>query len=362
MVIFLRSTDGNPDSRLQKYLDCLSINNISYLVLCWDRFLKFEDNKNFTYFHKKAEYGSGMKNIGKLILFNLFLFKQLYKRRKTYNVIHACDFDTILPAIFMKLICRKKVIYDIFDWFVDSRELHNPFIKRIILQFEKYSLKKADITIICEEERRKQLCIQPKTLWVLPNIPYFSCNIESINKSINKPINISYVGVLTRHRGLEKILEIVSQNPHSLTLEIAGFGELEKLIIQYKKKYSNITFHGSVPYEKGLAIMNQSDLILAIYETDIPNHIYAAPNKYYEGLFLGIPILTTQKTFVGEKTEKYKTGFSVGESFAELNTFFDSISIDEIRLRGENANHLWKDSYSNFVVQFMTHKYIPFIK
>lgn len=362
MIIYLRSTDGNPDSRLQKYLDILSTKNINYHVLCWDRYLKFENNYYFSYFHKKAEYGSGMKNIFKLLLFNIFLLIQLYKKRNTYQIIHACDFDTILPAILIKIIFNKIVIYDIFDWFVDSREFHNSVIKKIIILFERISLKKADVTIICEEERKKQLCIEPKKLWILPNIPHFNTTLNNTKCTLNEKIKISYVGVLTKHRGIEKVLEIVAKNPDTLSIEIAGFGELEKQVLRYENNYSNICYHGSVPYEKGLSIMNNSDLILAIYETDIPNHIYAAPNKYYEGLYLGIPIITTQNTFVGEKTEKFKTGFSVGESMLELNTFFANISINEIKERGINAKKIWEGTYFNFINDFMKNKYIPFIK
>ncbi len=361
MVIYLRSTDGNPDSRLQKYLKYLSASNIVFHVLCWDRFLKFDNNTQFTYFHKKAEYGSGMKNAFKLLLFNLFLIKQLYVKRNSYQVIHACDFDTILPAILFKLLFHKKVIYDIFDWFVDSREFHNKLIKSFILSFEKFSLKKADVTIICEEERKKQICWKPKELWVLPNIPHFEKSLPKNEISNSKPLILSYVGVLTRHRGLEKILEVVKNNPNLLYFKIAGFGELENQIKEYAGKYSNIEYYGSVPYEKGLSIMNNSDLILAIYETDIPNHIYAAPNKFYEGLYLGKPILTTKGTFVGEKTEKYKTGFAIGEPINEIKDFLNNITVFELKERGNNANSLWQDTYVNFVNYFMVNKYIPFV-
>ena len=108
--------------------------------------------------------------------------------------------------------------------------------------------------------------------------------------------------------------------------------------------------------------MNSSDLILAIYETDIPNHIYAAPNKYYEGLYLGKPILTTIGTFVGEKTEKLKTGFSIGETFDDYNSFFSTISKETFITTGNKASELWETNYSNYVNRFMNNKYIPFIK
>ena len=363
MPIFLRSTDGNPDSRLQKYIDSLSCNGILYHSLCWNRCLKYEDDLSYTYYHQEATYGSGIKNARKLLGFNFFLLKQLIKKRKTYKVIHACDFDTILPAIFMKLFFRKKVIYDIFDWFVDSRELHNIFIKKSILFLEYINLKYSDITIICEEERKEQIRFQTQKLWILPNIPNFKVKCKEEVLKNNDKIILSYVGVLTKHRGIEKILECAKLMSDRLELNIAGFGELEQMVVSYSKNSSNIHFYGTVAYEKGIRIMTQSDIILALYEKTIPNHIYAAPNKYYEGLYLGKPILTTQGTFVGAKTEKYKTGFAVDENIESLKHFFIQEGLEEqITIYADNAKKMWKNKYYNYVETFMMEKYIPYLR
>lgn len=362
MIAFLRSTDGNPDSRLQKYIDTVTEQKISFLAFCWDRNLKYADNKNYIYYHKKAVYGSGMKNMIKLLGFNFFLLKKLISYRKKYDIIHACDFDTILPAIFMKIFFHKKVIYDIFDWFVDSRELHNFIIKNSILYFEYIALKLSDRIIICEEERKKQLCFQPKNIWVLPNIPNFKTLASSDAVTTNSKIKLSYVGVLTKHRGIEKIVEYAKNHQDQIDLEIAGFGELEKLIKETCKQVNNIHFWGTVPYEKGIEIMKSSDIILAIYEKTIPNHIYAAPNKYYEGLYLGKPIITTKDTYVGIKTEKYKTGFTINEDFNELEILFSKETLrEEINQYKTNASNIWKSKYSNYITTFMNETYSPFI-
>lgn len=362
MIAFLRSTDGNPDSRLQKYIDAVKEHEIDFIAFCWDRNLKFTDNKNYTYYHKRAVYGSGMKNMINLIGFNLFLLKKLITNRKKYNIIHACDFDTILPAIFMKIFFHKNVIYDIFDWFVDSRELHNPIIKNCILCLEYIALKLSDRTIVCEEERKKQICYQPKDLWILPNIPNFRSLNSLVKEATTPKIKISYVGVLTKHRGIEKIVKYAETHSEQIELEIAGFGELEDLIKKACTKATNIHFWGTVPYVSGIEIMRNSDIILAIYEKTIPNHIYAAPNKYYEGLYLGKPILTTKDTYVGIKTEKHKTGFTITEDYNELETLFSKEDLRiNIKLYKENACNLWKCKYSNYITTFMNEIYIPFI-
>lgn len=363
MVIFLRSLDCNPDPRVQKYCDYLEKNQLNYHILCWDRELKYQDDAIHTYFHEKAGYGTGMKNIVGILKLNMFLIKQLYKRRKSYKVIHACDFDTILPALLFKLLWRKTVIYDIFDWFVDSRHFKNRIIKGMILLIEKFALRFSDAVIICDEERKVQLNYNPKRLWVLPNIPNFT--LRGVKGQNSNPkegiIRLSYVGTMPADRGIDKLLECVKNNSF-LELNIAGFGIMDKLVKEYSEKCSNIHFYGTVPYEQGMQIMANSDIIIAIYEKLVLNNVYAAPNKYYEGLFLGKPILTTEGTLVGNHTLKYKTGFVIGESLDSMVRFFKQKDLwEQIEICGKNAINLWNDKYRNYVELFMNQVYIPFI-
>ena len=139
---------------------------------------------------------------------------------------------------------EKKVIYDIFDWFVDSRHFNNRLIKTIILTFERFFLKHSDITIICEEERTEQLNYIPHNLWVLPNIPtlFTSLNQNLPNKqNMSDKVILSYVGTMPADRGIDKLLECVKNNS-SLELNIAGFGIMDKLVKEYSDCVSNIHY------------------------------------------------------------------------------------------------------------------------
>ena len=107
--------------------------------------------------------------------------------------------------------------------------------------------------------------------------------------------------------------------------------------------------------------MRQSDLIYAVYEKSNPNHILAAPNKYYEGLYLGKPIITTEGTIVGEKTIKYNTGFCIQETYSDLQNLFKTINRDMINERSINAFKLWEKSYSTYTQTFLKSKYLAFL-
>lgn len=362
MIAYLRSTDCHPDSRLQKYTDYLSECGYDYFVVGWDRYTKLIDDQVYTYYHKKCTHGQGIKNLFAMLGFNWFVLKYLWKNRNNYRIIHACDFDTILPAIIIKIICGKKVVYDIFDWFVDSRNFNNYLLKKIILFFEKIVLKKSDIVIICDEERKTQLPIIPEHLWILPNIPNF-CQIMSMEPCHHEDeLVLSYVGVLAEDRGLTTLIETVKQFPN-IKLNIAGFGILESYVRQSSEQHDNIIYYGSVPYNQGLSIMQQADLIVAFYEKRIKNNLFAAPNKYYEGLYLGKPLLTTAGTAVGAKSEMYKTGFAIEEDIDSLVNFLKGNQIkDKLQEYGINAQNLWQKQYVHYVNDFMQNYYLKLFK
>ncbi len=357
MVVLLRSTDGNPDSRFQKYTDFLEKQGKRFLAICWDRNADKKDDELHIYYHVTAKYGEGLKNIKKLLGFNTFIFKQLKKYRHKYAIIHAADFDTVIPATLMHILYRKHVIYDIYDWYIDSRSIKNWIIKTCVLLMEFFNIKCADYVIICEPERKKQIYFTPNSLWILPNIPNYKKTLPP--SPPNKQLTIAYVGILGAERGLEKLISYAKLNS-TITLKIAGFGPLESLLHDVDK-YANIHFYGSVKYDEALSIMNTADIIYAIYETSNPNHILAAPNKYYEGLYLGKPILTTKGTIVGDKTLRYQTGFVIGETYDDLSMFFKTVTIDRISLCSKNAVNLWETTYSTYTETFLLNTYLPFI-
>ena len=357
MIALLRSTDGNPDSRFEKYVDYLTRINKPFITLCWDRKGNKSETSNAYYYKRPSTYGKRYGNIGGLIGFNRFLFKTLWKNRNRYNAIHACDFDTVIPAVLIHIFLRKKVIYDIFDWYVDSRSVKG-ILKWIIYAQEFLNIKMSEAVIICEEERRKQIIFKPKRLWILPNIPNFKNQLTVMPK--NAKLTIGYVGILASGRGLENLINYAKAN-NNINLRIGGFGTLETML-QDVNKYDNITYFGSVPYVKALEILNSSDVVYAVYQKINKNHILAAPNKYYEGLYLGKPIITTAGTIVGDKTLKYKTGFVIEESYEDLTNLLTNIDYSDIVEMGRNAKTLWDSKYSTYIEDFFINTYRPFIE
>ncbi|GFR35999.1 glycosyltransferase [Thermobrachium celere] len=159
-----------------------------------------------------------------------------------------------------------------------------------------YVINSANAVIICSEQRKEQIKgSNPKQIIVLHNTPKMYAQKFCKLKSCSTNIKIVYVGILSRHRFLEEIVDVIKNN-ENFEFHVGGFGELERYFEQMSKKYKNIIYYGKMPYNKTLELEASCDIMVAIYDPKIPNHKYSAPNKFYEALMLGKPIIMAKNT------------------------------------------------------------------
>ena len=173
---------------------------------------------------------------------------------------------------------------------------------------ELVSVKYADYIIICEKERREQIPFKlEKEPLVLPNIPSFQdFSFLSRNKEYrfdNDMFTFAYVGGFIYDRFLNELLKIAEEG--RINLLIAGYGDedLYQKCLSLQRR-SNFKYMGKVNYKFGLNIMYNADVIYAMYCKISKNNIFAAPNKYYEAMLLGKPIISTKGTILEKKIIK----------------------------------------------------------
>lgn len=136
-VLFLRSNPVAPDPRVAKEAQALADAGYKVGVVAWDRTgeLPKVEETPFGLVERlpiKGSFRSGLANLLPLVRFNLALLWHLIKRRSTYDAIHACDFDTVLPALVAAKLLGKKVVYDVFDFYADMLRATPGWIKSII--------------------------------------------------------------------------------------------------------------------------------------------------------------------------------------------------------------------------------------
>ena len=360
-VILIRSNPVSPDPPVEKVADTLIANGYKVLIIGWDRGNDVTEKDELltlnhgivkiVRFSIPAMFDGGIKkNLLPLTRFQNRLHKWLKKHKDEYDVIHSFDFDTGFISNKIANKYNKRLIYHILDFYVDSHNIPSRFLESKVKDAEFAIINNADATIICTEKRREQIVgTVPKKLEIIHNTPKA---INQISDSFGEIRNsnyckLVYVGILARSRFLREIIKFVEQDGR-FEFHIGGFGIMENEVAEAAEKCERIFYYGKLPYDKTLSLEQACDIMVAIYDPKVPNHKYAAPNKFYESLMLGKPIVMAHNTGFDEIIETNKIGYLI--EFSEkglsmgLNKLFDTR--DEWITMSERMKKIYKEQYS----------------
>jgi len=313
-ILFLRSNPIDPDPRVEKEAMALAEAGYEVRVLGWDRTANLPrvEVKPFGLVERiplRARFGSGLGNLPALLRFQVALASYLVRQRRSYDVIHACDFDTALTAFLLSRLLGKRVVYDVFDFYAEMLRKTPAWLREVVRFVDLRLMGRVDALIIADDARKEQIRgARPKRLVVIYNSP----DIPSLPPLPEDPppLRIAYVGLLQVERGILEVLKVLKRHPE-WELDLAGFGGDEALILEKAKGMPNVRFHGRVSYEKALELMAGAHVLFATYDPAIPNHRYSSANKLFEAMALGKPILVARGTGMDRIVERKKTGFVV---------------------------------------------------
>ena len=365
-VILVRSNQIQSDSRVEKYISFYETHDYQYEIIAWDRNNTGIEMKNVHYYRRKVGYVvGGLKAAFNRIFWFGYVVRELRRYKEKNLFIHACDLDTAFPAVLYKVFFNKNtyILFDVFDWMsADIQASSNGIVRKSILWMEAKCLKWCNKLIVCEEERKTQIPDYEKyDISILPNIPMIADEGTFLQKKDeykfnNDKITLSYVGWFGLGRFLDELLQLAEDGHFNLL--IAGYGnkELEDKCSKLQRQ-GIIKYFGRVDYRTGLNIQYNADMVYAMYCKVTNNHIYAAPNKYYEAMFLGKPLLTTSGIIIGDKVTKMQTGYAVEENVTDFINLIKSLDMNDMESRGKKARKLWENEYESYTKRFLENEY-----
>lgn len=334
-VIMLRTNRVDPDPRVEKEVNSLlKAKDLNIEVLAWDRAddYKYSCDKlvlknGSATIHRigiKAGWGVGIKRNAKaFIKYAIKANAWLMKNHMKYDCIHACDLHTIVPAIGPLLLFRKKLVYDVCDYFADTAQGGSRWVLKLARKLETFVINHADATIICSEKRIEQIKpAKPKRLTVIHNSPpkeQFECKlaVKRVCQSDSDRTKIVYVGNLVEDRCIKLLVDTVRELD-DFELHIGGIGDLKDYVAEMADKCDNVYFYGKLPYDNVLALEKECDIMVAFYDPSVPNHRFAAPNKFYEAIAQGKPLVMFHNTGVDDIIDEYSLGVTVSPDIRDV--------------------------------------------
>lgn len=318
----------------------------------------------------KLEYSNAdsfLKRTKTFLSFSMKSVKIIFT--ESYDLIFATTTPLTagIPGIFGRWFKRKPFVFEVRDlWPELPREMKvitNPLVLMMMSILEWASYKSAHRLIGLSPGIVKgiqRLGIDPQKISLIPNgcdLNLFNLNDEEWSPEgvADTDLMAIFTGAHGIANGLDAVLdaaaELVKRGREDIKIVLIGAGKLKSDLMKdaAKRNLSNVIFHDSVSKHKLTGLMKRADIGLQIL-ANIPAFYYGtSPNKFFDYLSSGLPVLTNYPGWVADLVNDNKCGYAIppenADSFADaLENAADNRS--DLKAMGISANKLAKKNFS----------------
>ncbi|MGV8826847.1 MAG: glycosyltransferase family 4 protein [Breznakibacter sp.] len=242
----------------------------------------------------------------------LFLFLVLSK----CHIIYSVDLDTLPGCRLAAMLRRKKLVFDSHEYFPEVPELKDrPLIKSIWLVLERMLVPGIHLGItVCHSIATIYKDKYGLPFYVVRNIP-MAKRIQPSSDSTPppRPFTLLYQGAVNEGRGLEPMIEAMPYLPQC-RLVIVGDGPISqqiKELVEQKGLNTRVLIEGKKPYDQLPSYMAKADLGLVLLENKGLNYYYSLPNRLFDFMQAGLPILAMDFPEMAAIVNGYHVGLCV---------------------------------------------------
>lgn len=254
--------------------------------------------------------------------FNVRLFIRLLFLKG--DIFLGNDLDVMAATFFAGKLRKKKIVYDTHEYYMAMAGLdHKVRRKKIWKSLESYIFPRLyHIYTISDSFCELYWNDYHKKLKTVRNVPYLndgrsildSSSIPKIDELIprNKNLLIFQGAGMNPHRGVEElILAMKYLDTKKYHLILVGGGDIFPMIkdmIHQHHLNEMITIIPKVPFGILKHITKQAHLGLSLDKADNLNHRYGLPNKIFDYLHAGLPVLVSRLVELEKIVNFYHVG------------------------------------------------------
>jgi glycosyltransferase involved in cell wall biosynthesis len=284
-----------------------------------------------------------LANLIKLPEWYLRVFNRF--RKQNVTVVSCHSLSSLPLGLLFKIICGSKLVYETHEletqrngWSALTVKVA-AIVEQLMFRFVDHTVTVGDsIGMWYRAKYRTDKVTVVKNVPLRTNLPakdpqYFrsSFNIES------DATVFLYQGVLSQGRSIELLIELFKQMPQSKQLVLMGYGPLSNTVKEAAAAHKNIHYHPAVPPDELLTYTPAADVGLALFENTSLSYFYSAPNKLFEYLVCGVPMLVSDFPDMAEVIDRHSCGWKVPLNRTAIDELLRSISPEEIQQRKHNA-------------------------
>jgi glycosyltransferase involved in cell wall biosynthesis len=335
----------DPDPRVRQEALALIGMGCRVRLLAWDRDRKAPRSESIegveiTRIFLSSAHGRGNTQ--------LFFYAALYIKllwhgfRTAFDVVHCHDLDTLPLGFFLGKLKRKPIVYDAHESFPDmlGSSVH-PIVRRSLVRLENFLIRRSNVLITVGEILRRNFAERGARRSVVignwKRLEDFSRSPEQ-NAGIRRRLGIPDAAMvvvcithLLRDRKIEELLQAIDESP-DVHLIIGGRGVLQDLVTQRAARESRIHYVGFVSAADIPAYTCAADVVYYGFDPQNPNAQFSAPNKLFEALAAGKPLITGDFGEIADVVRHASCGLILPEySVAEIQNALSALRDPQVR-------------------------------
>lgn len=315
-------------------------------------------------------YSNALSFLKRILIFLSFAFKSIkVALTEQYDVVFATTTPLTagIPGIFAKWLRRKPFVFEVRDLWPELPKamgvIKNPIVLWMMSVLEWTSYHSADRLVglspgIVEGIIKRG--IDPQKVASIPN----GCDLD-IFASEHQPwrpegvqgtdLMAIFTGTHGLANGLEAVLDVAvelqKRQRQDIKLVLVGDGMQKKALIEKANELGlqNVIFHDPVNKTKLAGLMASADIGLQIL-ANVPAFYYGtSPNKFFDYISAGLPVLNNYPGWLAELITKEQCGFAVPPENPQA--FADALiqaadHREQLKQMGENSQRVAQEQFN----------------
>lgn len=351
------------DHRVIKVIETLSVQNQIDLYYieggAKDKSIFNSRVRLFTFIRKETTWK-------KIIIHSLFwieykfFVKAILKEGITYDFVWCNDLPTLYPGEKIAKHIGAKLIYDTHEIYLETLNQFfpsNPKLwKSVVYRFSLIFMKtfgsiaeqrlirkaKTVITVNMSLANYFRKKYEVNKIEIIMNFP------KAIKLDLNKIIDfrkdykfestskiLIYQGVLNKGRGLNLLISSMKKISEEIKLIIVGDGFIKEELQELTKELNlieRVKFIDKVPLDKLLYYTSGADLGINLLENLNLSKKLASPNKLYEYIHAGIPVICSNTIENKKVIDRYKIGCLVNNNIDDISHKINTFMMKDMKI------------------------------
>jgi glycosyltransferase involved in cell wall biosynthesis len=321
-ILMLLSKDWRRDPRVLKEYDSLTNSGYQVQVL-----------------HAWRTSRGVISTINRFVRFYMRCVLETHGKKPDY--IHAHDFDTLPMGVLLSKLKGVPLIYDAHESYSDMIADRIPDdMRRLLNLIERRLTRHATCIILANDKIGPIISDEPDKWITVMNCPG---RLDYRAKSNEDKFVLGYFGSLEKGRFVQGLIDAVKMTD-DWWLVIAGKGSLKLKGADNGK----VQYQGHLEVDEARRLMGKCDLLSVLFEPGNANDHIGTPNRLFEAMAMGIPVVANWNTHSGQITKETGCGFVIDANIFPLKYLMDYISREPRQLleKGLKGYEAWLTKYN----------------